>query len=299
MNKKTLISFITVNYNGIKDTCELIQSIHSHITSVDYEIIVVDNASVNNEAADLQNKFPTIIAIRSEKNLGFAGGNNLGIKIAQSKYLFFINNDTLLKDDKIKRITDRLESNSRIAGVSPKIKDAIAPFNLQFAGFTKLSSITLRNKTIGQGCPDEESYNKPYITPYLHGAAMCIKKEAIEKVGLMPESFFLYYEELDWSMAFTRKGYELWYEPECTIYHKESQSTGKISTSRTYYLTRNRLLLAYRNLSGLNKWISIIYQICIASIKNMLFFLIKGKGNYSKAVIKGVNDFIILKNKKF
>ena len=77
---------------------------------------------------------------------------------------------------------------------------------------------------------------------------MLVKREVIEKVGLMPEIFFLYYEELDWSTHITRAGYELWYEPRCTVFHKESQSTGQLSKLRTYYLTRNRLLYAWRNL---------------------------------------------------
>lgn len=298
MNIKPLVSFITVNYNGINDTCELIQSIDKYIHSVDYEIIVVDNASRNNEAIRLQSQFPSIIVIRSDKNLGFAGGNNLGIKAAKGNYLFFINNDTYFLDDDIDKLIFSLEKEDNIAGGSPKIKDAVSPYNIQFAGFTELSKISLRNRIIGPGCTDNEKFNIPYKTPYLHGAAMCIKKEAIEKVGLMPEIYFLYYEELDWSVMFTRDNYELWYEPDCTIYHKESQSTGKISTSRTYYLTRNRLLFAYRNIKGINKYLSLLYQISIASTKNIIKFLFKGKLNYIKAIFKGIYDFLRLNNKE-
>jgi len=83
------ISIITVNYNGLKDTSELIESLHNHI-SLSYEIIVVDNASKVNEAALLQEKHPHIITIRSEENLGFSGGNNLGIRQAKGKYIFLI-----------------------------------------------------------------------------------------------------------------------------------------------------------------------------------------------------------------
>ena len=137
---------------------------------------------------------------------------------------------------------ERLESRAEIGGVSPKIRFAFPPQNIQFAGFTPLTPITLRNAGIGFGCPDNGTFDTPHPTPYLHGAAMLVKREVIEKVGLMPEIFFLYYEELDWSTHITRAGYELWYEPRCTVFHKESQSTGQLSKLRTYNLTRNRLL---------------------------------------------------------
>ena len=89
------LSIITVNYNGVDDTCELIDSIPFNDNM---EVIVVDNASTNDEASIIQKKHPQIIVLRSEKNLGFAGGNNLGIKAAKGKYLFLVNNDTIFKD---------------------------------------------------------------------------------------------------------------------------------------------------------------------------------------------------------
>ena len=85
----------------------------------------------------------------------------------------------------------------------------------------------------------------------------------------MPECFFLYYEEIDWSMMFTRAGYEIWYDPSCTVYHKESQTTGQNSPLRTYYITRNRLLLVKRNYKGINKYLSYIYLIYIVATRDI------------------------------
>ena len=129
-------------------------------------------------------------------------------------------------------------------------------------------------------------------TPYAHGAAMLIKREAIEKVGLMPECYFLYYEELDWSMMFTRAGYQIWYEPKCTIYHKESQATGQDSPLKTYYLTRNRLLLVKRNWKGITKYLSYIYLITIVTLRDMFKYTLTGKWSNCKAIITGIVDFI-------
>ena len=123
MTKSTIpdLSFITICYNGFEDTCELIESLQDKIHSVSYEIIVVDNASREDEAAKIRRLYPTVTTIRSEVNGGFSGGNNIGIRAAQGKYLFLINNDTYIESDDLSCLVERLESRPEIGGVSPKI----------------------------------------------------------------------------------------------------------------------------------------------------------------------------------
>ena len=288
MQNECNLSIITVNYNGLKDTCELIDSIPFNDTM---EVIVVDNASKQDEATLIHKKYPHVIIIRSDTNLGFAGGNNLGIKAAKGKYIFLINNDTILKDFDFDSLINRLESSPEIGVVCPKIKFTWGNNPIQFAGYTSISQITVRNKAIGFGEDDLGQYDIPHPTPYAHGAAMIIKREVIDKIGLMPECYFLYYEELDWSMTITRAGYEIWYEPACTIYHKESQTTGQNSALRTYYITRNRLLLVKRNWKGILKYISYIYLIFIVAPRDIIKNTIKGHFIQVKAIIKGICDF--------
>ena len=284
------ISIITINYNGQNDTCALIETIPNNDK---LEVIVVDNASKNQEAeADtISKKYPHVKLIKSEKNLGFAGGNNLGIKAAQGKYLFFINNDTIFKEFNVQALINRLESSPSIGVVCPKIRFAWGSNPIQFTGYTPLSKITVRNQSIGFGEEDEGQYDTPHPTPYAHGAAMLIKREAIEKTGLMPECFFLYYEELDWSMMFTRAGFQIWYEPQCTIYHKESQSTGQNSPLRTYYIVRNRLLLVKRNWDSHTKYFTYAYLIGVVGIRDILKYALAGKWELLKATIRGIRDF--------
>jgi len=283
------VSIITVNYNGYKDTCELIDSI---TFNDNMEVIVVDNASQQDEASLIAKQYPHVKAIRSNKNLGFAGGNNLGIKAAKGKYLFLINNDTIFNGFHVEALINRLESSSNIGIICPKIRFTWGNKIIQYAGYTHLSTITVRNRAIGFGEEDKGQYNTAHPTPYAHGAAMLIKREAITKVGLMPECYFLYYEELDWSMMFTRAGYEIWYDPACTIYHKESQSTGQNSPLRTYYITRNRLLLVKRNWHGLNRCIAYIYIIGIVAFRDILYHSLKGNRRQAQATLKGLKDFI-------
>ena len=279
------VSIITINYNGLKDTCELIETIPFNES---LEVIVVDNASQNQEADSISRKYPNVKVIKSDKNLGFAGGNNLGIKVAQGRYLFLVNNDTFFKDFNIKALINRADSSAKIGIVCPKIRFAWDPQPIQFTGYTALSKITVRNQAIGFGEKDHGQYETAHPTPYAHGAAMLIKKEAIDKVGLMPECYFLYYEELDWSMMFTRASYQIWYEPQCTIYHKESQATGQNSPLRTYYITRNRLLLVKRNWKGISKYLSYCYLIGLVAPRDILKFTLQGRMDLAEAVFKGV-----------
>ena len=288
MQNECKLSIITVNYNGLKDTCELIDSITFNDSM---EVIVVDNASLQDEATLIKKKYPQVNIIRSDINLGFAGGNNLGIKVAKGKYIFLINNDTIIKDFDFDSLISRLESSPKISVVCPKIKFKWGKMLIQFAGYTPLSKITVRNKAVGFGEDDLGQYDSPHSTPYAHGAAMMIKRDIIHKVGLMPECYFLYYEELDWSMMITRAGYEIWYEPACTIYHKESQTTGQNSPLRTYYITRNRLLLVKRNWKGILKYISYFYLIIIVAPRDIIKNSIKGHFIQVKAIIKGICDF--------
>ena len=283
------VSIITINYNGLEDTCALIESIPFNEKM---EVIVVDNASNNQEGETIAKRYPQVKEIKSDQNLGFAGGNNLGIRAAQGKYLFLVNNDTVFKDFNVQALIDRMESSSNIAIVCPKIHFAWGNNPIQFAGYTPLSKITVRNCAIGFGEEDHGQYDTAHPTPYAHGAAMLIRRNAIEKVGLMPKCYFLYYEELDWSMMFTRAGYQIWYEPQCTIYHKESQATGQNSPLRTYYLTRNRLLLVRRNPQEFNKPLAYLYLIGIVSIRDILKYTFTARFELLKATIRALWHFI-------
>lgn len=286
-------SIITVNYNGLENTCALIETIPFN---ENMEVIVVDNASKNQEAKTIIKRYPQVKVIQSDRNLGFAGGNNLGIKAAKGRYLFLINNDTIFKEFNIQALIDRLESSPNIGMVCPKIRFAWGSNPIQYAGYSRLSKISIRNHAIGFNEVDHGQYDTASSTPYAHGAAMLVRSEAINQIDLMPECYFLYYEELDWSMMFTRAGYQIWYEPTCTIYHKESQTTGQNSPLRTYYLTRNRLLLVRRNPQEFNKTLAYIYLIGIVALRDIIKYTFSARFDLLKATIRALCDFICNKH---
>ena len=293
---KALVSIITVNHNGVIDTCEMIESFHKYETHP-YEIIVVDNGSHMPEGEELQNKYPDIKVVQNT-NTGFAGGNNAGLSVAKGQYLFFINNDTLIKAPVLNTLIQRLEAEKENGGVSPMLKYAYAPDILQFAGFTPFSYITLRNSAIGFNDKDQPRYHTACETASLHGAAMMVSREVLQKAGPMSEDYFLFYEEFDWSARILRAGYKLWYEPAAIVYHKEGMTARKGSPLREFYLSRARILFARKNFSSIRKLLSCLYISSIAAPKKAILYLLHGESNLAKAVLHGTFNGIISKYKK-
>lgn len=283
------LSFITVNYNGLEDTRAFLARIDSITFSFSSEVIVIDNGSRQDEYALLKDEFPFITGCYSSANLGFAGGNNIGIRMAQGEFLYFLNNDTLLPleaDSQIMQMLSFFEQHPEAGGITPKIRYMDPPDMIQFAGCTPLTAITLRNKQIGYQEMELGQYEQNTEIPYLHGAAMLIPHRVVKEISLMPEEFFLYYEELDWSCQITKK-YRLFYFAGAWIYHKESASTGVDSPFKIYYLTRNRLLFAYRNRVGLTRILSLFYLVLVANTSKMCSFMLNGKWKHVFSIWSG------------
>ncbi len=276
MGNYPLVSIITVNYNQGKVTAELLRSLRG-VTYPSVEIVVVDNGSPRENPDLLKEQFPEITLVKTGENLVFAGDNNAGIRVSKGKYLMFLNNDTEVEPGFLEPLVGLLEKNPNIGMVSPKVKYFYKPAVLQYAGFTRMNPYTVRNKGIGYMMPDSPQYNTIAETNYIHGAAMMLPQRVVEEVGLMPEIYFLYYEEYDWTEMVKRAGFKIYYHPESTVYHKESVTTGVESPLKTYYINRSRLIFTRRNIRGLALFISLFFQIFISLPKNTLLFLLKGQ----------------------
>jgi len=286
-NKWPLVSIITVNYNQSGVTLEFLKSLES-CTYPNYEVWVVDNASPNDNPDQIKEIFPEIKLIKTKENLGFAGGNNVAVKQAKGKYLLFINNDTEVEADFLQPLVQLLEENPEIGMVSPKIHYFHTPNIFQYAGFTPINRITIRNHAIGFGEVDKGQYDHTVQTGSIFGAAMLVPRKVIEELGMMDEIFFLYYEEHDWAARIERAGFKLYFDGRSLVKHKESISTVKDSPFQIFYLNRGRILYARRNNKGVIKLLSLLFLNLISMPKIMLFYALKGKMNLSKAVCKAV-----------
>jgi GT2 family glycosyltransferase len=281
------VSIISINYNQTRVTCELLQSLRK-LTYKDVEVIVVDNYSPDDPSQTITTSFPEVKYIRSEINLGFAGGNNLGIKHSTGDYIMFLNNDTEVDPSFLEPLVELFETNPDAGLASSKILYFNSGGVIQYAGSTCINPFTGRNKRIGFMEKDHGQYNSIRETDLGHGAAMMVPRKVIDKIGVMPEFFFLYYEEVDWCESIKRAGYKIYFVPQSQVYHKESMSVGKNSTLRTYYLTRNRLLFMRRNTTGYVKLFWIIFFVMVSLPKNTLQFIVKREINHGKAFWKAL-----------
>jgi len=282
-----LVSIISINYDHPEVTCKMLDTL-KQISYPSIEVFVIDNNSPKDDPSIITEKHPWVKFISLKENLGFAGANNIGIRMAKGKYVLLLNNDTEVPAGFLEPLVDKLEVNNKIAVASPKIKFFYTPDMLQYTGVPKFNKISAR--TIGHGFykPDNGQFENDSETHFAHGAAMLISMEAIRKVGMMADIFFLYYEEMDWCERFRKSGYKIYYVHNSLVYHKESVSTGKMSPLKAYYMNRARLLFLRRHVDRPLVFLSIAYLLLISFPKNTFLPLIKGRPDLFKAYHKAV-----------
>ncbi|MDE3144835.1 MAG: glycosyltransferase family 2 protein, partial [Bacteroidota bacterium] len=283
------VSIITVNFNHSHITEELLNSVAKENQYAAIEIIVVDNGSKINPVPEWKEKYPQVVFIRSEKNLGFAGGNNVGIRAAKGDYLFLVNNDTEFTNGLIETLVATLDAHPEVGMISPKIRYYDQPETLQYVGYTEMNYFTARNKQPGQFEKDNGQYDNIVAkTGFAHGAAMMVKREAIDKAGMMAENFFLYYEEMDWCDHIKHAGYKIWVNTNALIYHKESVSVGKKSALKEYFMNRNRILFIRRNASFFKRWIFYFYFVLVVAPRNIIAYIKSGDTIFIKMLLKAI-----------
>lgn len=285
----SLTSIITVNFNQPQVTIDFLRSVRENTLAKNVEVILVDNGSREDHEESYKSAYKDLVYIRSSVNLGFAGGNNLGIKAAKGDYLLLLNNDTEITGNLIDILTAEFNEHPEIGILSPLILYFDQPELIQYAGFTAMNYLTCRNQGIGNMEKDEGQFNMDSReTGYCHGAAMMCRKADLETVGMMAENFFLYYEELDWCEKFKKAGKKIWFTGKTRVYHKESVSVGKVSSIKTYFMTRNRMLFIRRNTSFLNTLFFTVYYLLFACSKQIIIYMLKGRTDLIKWIFKGI-----------
>ncbi|PWJ56788.1 hypothetical protein CLV98_11099 [Dyadobacter jejuensis] len=284
------VSVITVNFNQPSVTEALLSSLIEVNDYQELEVIVVDNGSEVNKTREWAVQYPTVKFIRSEDNLGFAGGNNLGIKAALGDFLLFINNDTEVTAHLIAGMVGYMEERPKVGMLSPKIHYFDEPGIIQYAGYTAMNFVTARNRCVGQFEEDKGQYDELVgETGYIHGAAMMVRRQAIEMAGPMPENYFLYYEEFDWVEAIKRAGFEIHVNNNLLIHHKESVSVGRNSPLKTYFMNRNRILFVRRNATWYQYLLFCFYFMGLVMPRNIIEYIRKGQYSYIKILIRAMS----------
>jgi GT2 family glycosyltransferase len=287
-NNLPLVSVIALNWNTAEVTCDFLRSITEQCDYPNLEVIIVDNGSTEDPTAKLKAVNPAVKVILTGENLGFAGGNNTGMREAKGDYFFIVNNDTEFTPGLIESLLLPFSTDPSIGVVCPKIRFFYNPSIIQYAGFFPISVYTGRTTAVGSHEEDKGQYDKPAYTEAAHGCAMMVKREVAEKTGMFPEKFFLYYEEWDWSFRILKGGYKIFYQPEALIYHKESMTVGKQNPMKVYYHTRNRILFMRRNMSGFHLSIFICFFTLFTMPKSVVKYAAKRQFTHLKYFLKGV-----------
>lgn len=253
VSNKDSVYIILVNYNGCDDTIECINSILK-CNYENYEVCVVDNGSTDESANNLRIRYTDsqepVHLILSNENLGFSGGNNLGITYALERgaeYILLLNNDTIVTSNFLEELVDSSKRYGDKIAVGAKIYYESSHNNangciIWYAG-GKFNFKTGRSKHYGIDEIDRGQLDKEQEVSFITGCCILLHKDIIKKIGLMPEDYFLYCEDLAYSIEVQRAGFKLIYNPNAVIYHKVSSSTGRNSKISVYYSVRNKLYI--------------------------------------------------------
>jgi len=246
------IGIVIVNYNNYSDTIECINSIFKNNYS-NYKIYLIENGSLNESFFNLKSYLGNskrVNLIHNKYNLGFSGGNNIGIKAALkdgAEYVLLLNNDTIIDQNAIKSLINTFLKNINIGIITGKILYYTSPEYLNLAG-GKISYLKGKIILFGEGKKDIKKYNNPSATGFASGCCQLINSDVFRKIGFYDEDYFLYYEDSDFCARTLKAGYGIFYQPQSVIYHKVSKSTGsKINKTTMYYNVRNRLFFIKKN----------------------------------------------------
>jgi hypothetical protein len=247
------VAAVTINFGSPADTLHCVRSLRE-TRYPDLQIIVVDNGSPPAERERLRAGLPTgVTLIQSEKNVGFSGGNNLGIRRALDEgadYVLLLNNDATLKSDGLHIAVESAQKIPRLGILSGKIlmADDHGPTNTIWSAGGWWSPLRASGYLTGIGEPDQGQYDRPGPASFLAACMWLVPAAVFGRLGLMPELFFIYSEDTDYCLEALKAGYRLEYEPRSICYHKMSQShwkaPGRASPFVSYYANRNRIYIA-------------------------------------------------------
>jgi GT2 family glycosyltransferase len=282
-----LISVISINYNSLDVTLQMLDSLQKS-SYKNMEVIVVDNNSHIKPAGVIHDLYPEIKVIESNNNLGFAGGNNLALLQAAGDFIFYLNNDTELEENCLETLINSSLQLPDLGAISPKFHYYHTKNLIEYAGYSKINPFTARNKAIGGHQTDTGQYTGLIETSYTHGGGMLIPRRVIDKTGPMAEDFFLYYEEMDWCERIKAAGYKIYCQRDTIIYHKESASVGRLNSLKTYYLNRSRILFMRRNYGGVKLIPFILFFALVSVPKNVIYYTVKGQWDHLSAYFRSI-----------
>jgi len=282
-----LVAIVILNWNGWRDTLACVASCRK-LTWPDFRIVVVDNASTDGSEEFLRQHLSEVEVIQSGSNLGFAGGNNRGIQRARefgAQFIWLLNNDAVTDPKALTMLVEAMRDDPGAGIAGSKILYYDEPQRIWFAGgMWEKGKLHWRQRGANQ--LDEGQYDEVCEVGSVSGCSMLVRSTAIDKMGLMDESYFLYWEDTEWCARARSNGYRVLFVPGAQVWHKVSSSTRPGSSSQYYYFSRNGSFF----LSQYDRWLLPLF-----AIYNILFglkSLFAGNRQPLQGLLRGSRDFI-------
>jgi GT2 family glycosyltransferase len=248
---------IVLSWNGREDTLRCLESL-TRVQRSDLGIICVDNGSSDGSAEAVRARFPQVVVIEAGVNLGYSGGNNLGLRYAlanDARWMMLVNNDATVAADVVDGFERAIAQRPRAGVLAGKVYFADRPDTIWFAGQRLSTLLGYSGRPRGYGRPDGRRYAAIVDTDRAVGALMAVSREAVETVGLLDEGLFAYVEDVDLAIRVRRAGLEIVFAPAARAWHRVSASTGgeAASTHTLYYGARNTVTVLERH-RPLGRW---------------------------------------------
>lgn len=290
------VSIIILNWNQKEMTLKCLKSLKKIIYSP-FEIIIIDNGSTDDSVSAIKNEFPDIQIIENKKNLGVAGGRNVGIEYVQKKgtdYMLFLDNDTTVHQNFITEIVKVGEGDKSIGILTGKIYFSSHPDKIWCAGGS-LSLYRCHFALIGYDKIDRGQYDKIKEVDHVTGCCFMIRKEVVDKIGIFDQSFVPYFsEDTDFCLRAKEKGYKIMYVPKSKIWHHIVKKT---SVSEQYwYLKGRNLMLFMRKHARIHHWIVFFFFFIFSSLR--LLYKETRAGNIKKFFTMAKGTLVAFKIKK-
>ena len=287
------VSLIILNWNNYKDTSECVRSLLRTIYE-NREIIIVDNGSADNSLSRLENEFSECTFIKNKYNLGFAGGNNEGIKYAlkhNAEYIMLINDDVVVDENFLQPLVETMENDKQIGVVGPMMLFYRDKKKIQTIG-DRINLWLAKFPPIVFDIEDKGQFRANIKADYITGAGLMIRSETVEKIGLMDYRYFLYVEEIDWCYRAKKAGYGIVGVPRSKIWHKVSASLGDENPIKLFYQNRNKIYFMKKH-AKFYHWPSFIFYFTLKKLKDYQEY--RKKKDHWQMIKKGVKSGIKMK----
>lgn len=290
---KPAVSIIVLNYNSREDTLDCLRSLE-HLTYPNVQVIVVDNGSSDGSVEAVRTAYPQTMLIDTGRNLGFTGGNNLGIRRALeggAQYIMLLNNDTIVAPDMIDLMIEAMEQNPSLGVTGPMIYYYDLPDVIWSAG-GYIDWTRGTTSMIGLDQEDKGQFGSATrLVDFVTGCAILARREVWETVGLLDDKFFMYYEETEWCVRAGRAGYKIAHVPTAMMWHKISPAARAASPRTFYYMTRNRLLFLSNTQAGLRTWFYTWVEYARTFLSWTLRPKWQDKRHLRSVMLKAIRDF--------